>query len=359
MQTKVKKLDFTGQTIYAGIDVHKKEFNVTLLGENIFLKNFTQPPEAKVLAHYLQKNYPGAKYQVAYEAGFSGFWLQEQLASMGMDCMVTNAADIPTKDKDKKQKQDKRDSRKIAYALRNNDLEAIYVPSKACQLDRALLRARYAIRGNLARCKNRVKSMLFFFGIHWPQEFENQRGYWSRAFIKWLEKVSLANHSGNTALRIYIKEAQFLRQLLLEITREITKLSNDDRYIKQVKLLISVPGIGRLSAMVLLTELGNINRFNAFDDLCNYVGLIPNMHSSGEKENIGPMTKRGNGRLKKTLIESAWVAVRTDPALTLKFNELCLKMKATKAIIRITRKLLRRIRYVLKHEIEYQIAVVS
>ena len=198
--------------------------------------------------------------------------------------------------------------------------------------------------------------MLFFFGIHWPQEFENQRGYWSRAFIKWLEKADLGNHSGNTAIRIYIKEAQFLRQLLLEITREITKLSNEDRYNKQVKLLMSVPGIGRLSAMVILTELGNISRFNAFDDLCNYVGLIPNMHSSGEKENIGPMTKRGNGRLKKTLIESAWVAVRTDPALTLRFNELCLKMRATRAIIRITRKLLRRIRYVLKHEIEYQIA---
>lgn len=359
MPQKVKTLDFTGQTIYAGIDVHKKSYNVTLMGENTFLKNFTQPPEGKVLAKFLKKNYPGAAYKIAYEAGFSGFCLHEQLTTLGIECMVVNPADIPTSDKEKKQKQDKRDSRKIARSLRGGDLEAIYVPGKEYQLDRSLLRTRYRIKANLTRAKNRVKSMLYYFGINWPQEFENQKGYWSGAFIKWLENVDLGSRSGNVALRTYLKEAHFLRQLLLDLTREINQLSKTDRYDKNVKLLISVPGIARLTAMILLTEIIEINRFQSFDELCTYVGIIPSMHSSGEKENIGPMTKRGNGYIKKALIESAWVAIRMDPALTMKYNELCMRMKGTKAIIRITRKLLRRIQHVLKHQIEYQIAVVS
>jgi transposase len=359
MKTKVNTLDFSGQMIYAGIDTHKKAFKVTVLGENLSLKTFSQPAEARVLAEYLKRNYPGASYCTAYEAGFSGFWLKEQLEANGINCMVVNASDIPTTDKDKKRKQDKRDSRKIAKFLRSGNLEAIYVPSKECQLDRALLRTRYKLQGNLTRSKNRVKSMLYFLGIKWPEEFENQRGYWSKRFIKWLETIDLGRHSGNMALKSYLDEAEFLRKLLLGVYREIRQLSKSQRYNKEFKILISVPGIGPLSAMTLLTELEDVTRFVSFNQLCSYVGIIPNMYASGEKENTGQMTKRGNVYIKKVLIESAWVAARQDPALTMTFNKLCRTMKANKAIVRIARKLLRRINHILVHQTEYQLSIVS
>ena len=358
MQHQVKELNFGGQNIYVGLDTHRNQTTVTVLGENLHHKTFSQPTAADILARYLKKNFPGANYYAAYEAGFSGFWLQETLQSQGINCIVVNAADVPTKGKERNQKNDNVDSRKIAYALRKGDLEAIYVPSKECQRDRGLLRARQRIVSNQTRCRNRIKGLLNFFGIVYPEKFSKSGTHWSRRFMDWLKSVDLGG-SGNDTLAIYLEEAEFLRALLAKTMKKINHLSNQERYAKNVKLLISVPGVGRLIAMILLTELERIDRFKTRDSLCNYVGLIPDVYSSDQTVHVGDITQRGNKSLKKFLIESSWVAARTDPALVMKYNQLCSRMNGNKAIIRIARMLLSRIRYILMHEQEYQMAVVA
>lgn len=358
MQKQVKELDFSGQNIYVGLDTHKKQITATVLGDDLAYKTFSQPADAGILAKYLRRNFPGANYFAAYEAGFSGFWLQEALQDHGIKCIVVNPADVPTKDKERKQKYDRNDSRKIAYSLRSRELEAIYIPSKHCQQDRSLLRARQRIVGNQTRCRNRIKGLLNFFGITYPEQFSKSGTHWSSKFMEWIQGVDLGK-SGNDTLAIYVEEAEFLRGLLVKVMRKIRFLSNEERYAKWVKLLISVPGLGRLTAMTLLTELENINRFKDRDALCNYIGIVPNVSSSGDTLHIGEITQRGNKILKKYLIESSWIAVRTDPALAMKYSQLCSRMNGNKAIIRIVRMLLSRIRYVLTHEQEYKMAVVA
>src|SRR5512135_709001 len=111
--------------------------------------------------------------------------------------------------------------------------------------------------------------------------------------------------------------------------------------------------------MTLLTELHEINRFKNLDKLCSYVGLIPDTDSSGETERDTGITKRRNAHLRGILIESSWIAVRKDPALMMSFNTLCRKMPKTNAIVRIARKLLARIRYVLRNQEIYVPAVVQ
>jgi len=143
------------------------------------------------------------------------------------------------------------------------------------------------------------------------------------------------------------------------MNRAIRKLANSDDYRDNVRILKTVPGISTLTAMTLLTELYDINRFKTLDKLCSYVGLIPNTESSGETEYKTGMTGRRNAQLKLILIESAWTAVRKDPALMMAFNELSKQMTKTKAIVRIARKLLNRIRYVLRNQQEYVTAVVQ
>jgi transposase len=117
MEAQVKKIDFTGQNIYAGFDVHKKSWKVTIMAEDTFYKTFTQPPNPEVLYNYLKSNFPGGNYHSAYEAGFCGFWIHDKLTSLGVRSIVVNPADIPTTDKERVQKEDKRDSRKIARSL--------------------------------------------------------------------------------------------------------------------------------------------------------------------------------------------------------------------------------------------------
>ena len=113
--------------------------------------------------------------------------------------------------------------------------------------------------------------------------------------------------------------------------------------------------------MILLTELVDMNRFKTLDHLASYIGLVPGEHSSGDDddENITGITPRCNRYLRSILVECAWVAVRKDTALTMCYSELTKRMKGQKAIIRIARKLLNRIRYVLNNNREYVIAVIE
>lgn len=137
------------------------------------------------------------------------------------------------------------------------------------------------------------------------------------------------------------------------IDKQIRELSKTKRYSKNVSLLLSVPSIGVLTAMIILTEIGDIRRFKTLDQLCSYVGLIPNTKSSGEKEKVGKNTKRGNHYIKSKIIECAWTSVRKDPGLLLSYKSLCCRMKGNEAIIRIAKKLLSRIRYILINQEEY------
>jgi transposase len=135
-------------------------------------------------------------------------------------------------------------------------------------------------------------------------------------------------------------------------------LSRTEEYRTDVALLKTVPGIGSLGAMVLLTELYDISRFGSLDKLSSYVGLIPDTDSSGEKERQGGITKRRNVILRSLLIEAAWVAAAKDLALMMVFHRLCLRMRKTKAIVHIARKLLNRVRYVFKNQKPYVLAIV-
>lgn len=359
MSIKNRNLDFTGQDIFVGIDVHKKHFTVTIQGALLVYKTFNQPPESKPLVNYLIKHFPKANYFAAYEAGFCGFWLHKELESQGINCIVVNPSDVPSTDKEKKQKRDKLDSRKLARALKNGELKAIHVPEIQIQQDRGLLRTRKQFVGNQTRCRNRIKSLLDFYGIRIPEKFNQSGSHWSHRFMIWLEQIDLAEKSGTESLKLLLQEAKSTRLLLLQAQRAIRELSLTLRYKEDLKLLLSVPGVGMLTGMLLLTEIGDINRFKGIDHLCSYVGLMPNVYASGEKERVGDITKRGNKHLRRNLIECSWVAVRNDPALGLKYHELCGRMKGNKAIIRIARKLLNRIRHVLENKEEYELAIAA
>ena len=127
MQTQSNKIDFTGQHIYVGIDVHLKSWKVTIMTERLPFKTFSQNPDPEQLYHYLARNFPNGIYHSAYEAGFCGYWIHNKFTALGIKSIVVNPADIPTTNKEKVQKADKRDSQKIAKALRSGDLRGIHV----------------------------------------------------------------------------------------------------------------------------------------------------------------------------------------------------------------------------------------
>jgi transposase len=350
------KLSFAGQEIYVGLDTGKKSWKVTILTKDFEHKTFSQPPKPAILVGYLRKHFPGARYLCVYEAGYFGFWIHDALREQGVECIVTHPADVPTKDKERSNRNDTVDARKLARSLRNGELSALYVPTRKSLEARTLVRTRMGMVKKQTRCKNQIKGLLSFYGYVIPDEMVSS--HWSRRFIEWLGGLSFVAESGKQSLHALLEELKYLRESIAQLTRQIRALGRQEPYRTQVELLDSVPGIAILSAMTFLTEIVDINRFKNLDHLASYVGLVPGENSSGELERNTGISRRRNPFLRVMLVECSWVAVRKDPALLMAFNKLTERMPKNRAIIRIARKLLSRIRYVLKHQEYYETCVV-
>ena len=347
------KLDFDGQNIYVGIDVHSKSWSVAVLSEQVVLKKFSQSPEPEALHRFLITNYPGATYLSVYEAGFCGFWIHERLTRLGIVNIVVNPADVPTMLREKLRKTDAVDCSKLARGLRAGDLRGIYVHDAQSREIRSLIRLRGMIVKDLTREKNRIKSLLYFHGIKLPEQFARPNTHWSGRFMQWLAGLELATGYGRKTLDLYIEQFANLRGMLLQETREIRALSRSESLREAMRLITSVPGIGVTTGISFLTEIGDIRRFKDACHLASYVGLIPMCHSSGEKEGAGEITIRKHAMLRSYIVEAAWKAVRCDPAITMVYQQYCKRMHPNKAIVKIARKLVNRIFFVLKRKQEY------
>ena len=244
MQTKGTIINFHGQNVYAGIDVHLNSWKVTIMLENVVHKTFSQDPCAKTLADYLKKNFPGADYFSAYESGFCGFSVHRELIKHGINNIIVNPADIPTKDKDKKQKEDKRDSRKIAKSLKNGDLEGIFILSTKMEELRGLVRYRKTIVKEIGRNKNRIKSYLYLNGIDIPSELSSASKYWSGKFTQWIKTIEMSTIYGKMVLQETLETVDYLRLKLLKINRELKNIFKNSEYSKQLEVIQSIPGFG-------------------------------------------------------------------------------------------------------------------
>ena len=360
MRGQVNKLDFNAQNIYVGIDVHLKSWSVTVLSESSVLKKFRQDPRPEALHKFLVTNYPGASYYSVYEAGFSGFWTHNRLSELGINNIVVNPADVPTMLKEKLRKTDAVDCGKLARGLRAGDLQGIYIPRAEILEIRSLIRLRNSIVKDTTREKNRIKSLLRFHGIEIPDQFTRHSiGNWSKRFLQWLGEVDMSTEYGRKTLDLHIEQFVRLRQMLLQETRVIRQLSRSEPFAEPLRLLMTVPGIGITTGITLLTEIDNASRFKSAEQLAAYIGLIPMCHSSGEKEGIGDITVRKHAILRCYLVEAAWIAIRKDPAMTMAYEEYKKRMNGNKAIVKIARKLVNRIFFVLKRKTEYVPGVVE
>jgi len=351
------KLDFKGQNIYVGIDVHLKSWSVTVLSENSVLKKFSQDPKPEALHKFLVTNYPGASYLSVYEAGFCGFWIHHRLMALGIDNIVVNPADVPTMSKEKLRKTDAVDSGKLARSLRAGELNGIYTPNNEALELRSLIRLRNSITKDTTRQKNRIKAHLHLFGIEIPEEFAKNTN-WSKRFVVWLKEVPMCTPYGRQTLDSLLRHLEYLRREQLEITRALRALCKTERFAEPLRLLMTVPGIGQVVGMVLLSEICDISRFKNAEQLAAYIGMIPMCRSSGDKDGTGNITVRGHPYMRWNLIQAAWKAVRCDPAITLFHETNCKRMDSNKAIVKVARKLVNRLYFVMKRRTEYVKSVV-
>ena len=354
---KNKEISFKGQSFYIGIDVHKKQWYVTIRSNGMELKTFSMSPNPEELSRYMERKYPWGKYHSVYEAGYCGFWIDRRLKEKEIINIVVNPADVPSIGKEKINKTDKIDSRKLARELENGTLKGIYIPSRFQQELRSLCRLRYTMVKENVRIKNRIKGMMNFYGIELPPHSECY--HWSGRFIKHLEEVRLEYKMGNDCVEMCLEELKERREKLLRITKKLREAVRENNLEEEIKKLYSsVPGVGFITAITLYTEIMDMSRFTNMEKLAGYVGLVPVIRSSGEKQTVLGLTIRNSKYLRGMLIESSWIAIKEDEAMYSYYCELIKRMSKTRAIISVARKLLSRIRHVWMSNEEYVCGVI-
>lgn len=346
MQKQNRKPDFTGQDIYVGIDVHKESWTVTIRTSVGEFKTFRQFPDPDHLHRYLTRTFPGATFHAVYEAGFSGFWAYDRLTELGVQTMVVHPPDIPTRDKDKRKKADRTDSRKLARHLQAGELDPIYVPEPERRFARDLVRSRMAAVNKQTRVKNQIHSFLDRHGVRIPDELHPQ-SRWSKALLEWLENDAFRGKPvAKRALQTYVHEIRYWQDQIDKLAREIRDLSRLEPYRETVETLVTLPGIGSLSAMIWVVELVDVRRFRHLDELASYVGLVPSIYQSGDKESVGRLTRRGHPILRPLILENAWAALRTDSYfLHLYQSRLRRGVRPNPAIVAVAKRLLSRLRH--------------
>jgi transposase len=279
---KTTQSDFSSLQLYVGLDVHKKQWSSSIFTDAAHHRTFSQPPTPSALKAYLDRHFPGAPVTCAYETSKLGYWICRELRSYGYQCLVVNAADIPTSNKESSNKTDPNDSRKIGKALRAGLLTSIHVPDPVTEGDRQLFRYRKRLQADLTRVKNRIKDKFLFTGTIIPQEFDNKN--WSKAFLKWIKEAQLPNSGTRLTLDRLLEQYDFLYRHFLKVSVEVRKLQRESRYKTPAKLLRSIPGIGPLTTVELLCEIEDINRFDSFKKFNGFIGFKPSSHSSGERD---------------------------------------------------------------------------
>jgi len=291
--------------LFIGLDTHKEQTQVsyTLDHRTAEVNDLGRIQTTKSglvkLARQLQSKYPHATLHFVYEAGPCGYWIYRLLTSLGHCCFLVAPSLIPKKPGDRV-KTDKRDAQNLARLLKNNDLDPIYVPEPEDEAVRDLSRAREVAMRDLNDAKHQLKSMFLRNNIRYKGS-DN----WSLKHIRWLTEIVLPHPCQQIVLQEMIQSISERMARLQRLDNELTHQVKQWRYYPVVKAIQAMRGIRLLIATGMIAELGDLSRFDTPRKLMKYVGLTPSEHSSGNTRKLGSITKCGNGRARRLLVEGA------------------------------------------------------
>lgn len=353
MERKMINHIVENKTIFVGLEDSKRTWKIAIRCEGNVIHQTSMPADFSQLMNYFSNKFPKCTIHVLYEAGFKGFTLHDQLAKEGIKCYVV-PPHLVSEPKVNKVKTDKRDARRLAMILENNDFSSCHVPDRERREDRQISRTLEALKEDANRCKNRIWKFFDFHGLQVP--FTNT-SICAESIAK-LKAMSLSS-SLKIACEAMISELEMIVKLRESLKKELKKISEKERYVSTFKIIQSMPGIGWYTAIRMVLELGeDLHRFSSGKKFASFFGLTSSEHSTGETRRQGSITHIGSGYLRTWLLQSAWVAIRKDEAMTNKF----LRIKSNtgsmrKAIVAIARSLAVRMRACVVAGVEYQNAV--
>ena len=284
---------------YVGLDVHKDSIAVAIAyagreaPESLGTISNTEKAVTKLVDRLCSEK---KTYLICYEAGPCGYSLYQSLTSMGMDCQVVAPP------RNEKIKTDRRDAMRLARLLRAGELVEVWVPDREQEAVRDLCRCRADFKAQQQKLRQQLNAFVLRHGHHWP----TKRKRWTQKHLEWLESLEFPYDYQSEVRDEYIAAVRLASTRMTGLDEKLSQVLQSWSWAPLANSLMALRGFDCLSAVTLLSELGDVSRFASPSQLMSYLGLVPCVYSSGAHRRTGGVTQAGNRHARQVLVESAW-----------------------------------------------------
>lgn len=291
--------------LYVGLDVHTTNYTICSysFAEDRFFAEIQVAPDYNEILKYLDRvrsmRGGDCQFLCGYEAGCLGYSLYHQLTYHGVDCVILAPSTMGKFD-NLVHKNDHRDARNIAKCLAYNTYKAVHVPTETDEAVKDYMRMRDDASAALKTVKQQIIAYCTRHGFLF-----DSRNKWSKRHLDWLHKLDFGNAIMNEVLQEYMIRYYQLSEKVNMYDARIEEFSQMDEYREDAAKLQCFIGVKTHTAMALLSEVGDFNRFESAERFAAYLGLVPKDHSSAENGKHLGITKAGNAHLRRLLVESS------------------------------------------------------
>jgi transposase len=326
---------------FVGLDYHTKSSYVSVVNEEN-----EEIWDGRVDSHLELGKFLGdlSDVKVLFEAGYGWPRLARMLEDTDVELLMCHPEANRRIAKDRR-KSDQRDARNLALYLKIDGYKPAFMPDAGIRDERQLIRAHIYMTRRITMIKNQIHSLLAYAGV--PKESFN---IFTRKSRQYLETVEVPQYT-REVLDVNIESLDLHKDLLKRIDGLIVELNRRD---PRARLLKTTPGVGDITARVILAEIGDINRFPTDKGLACYAGLTQRQYQSAETRRTMGITKEGSSHMRWVLVQAAWIAIRFDPALREFYEKLKEKKNARVAVCAVARKLIVSAWHILKKQVPYK-----
>lgn len=296
--------------VYVGMDVHKESYTVCSYSFDTDEVMYKQKmfSDYKMILKYLEqikkKFSDDVEFVCGYEAGCLGYSLYHQLTDHGVKCIILAPTTMGITNTNRV-KTDKKDAGNIARYLAFHTYSEVHVPTDEDNSIKEYIRMRDDQKINIKKTKQQILALVLRLG----KKFEGGKTYWTIAHMKWLKSLKLGGVFQET-LDEYLITYEYFTEKIERLDQRIEELASGENYQEKVKKLGCLIGVKTHTALSMVVEVGDFERFAKPEKFSAFLGLVPSEDSSAEKQNRYSITKAGNSHLRRLLIEAAQAYTR-------------------------------------------------
>jgi transposase len=291
--------------LHVGLDIHSRHIAICVLNESGQLVHRSQVRTIDQMMRILER-LPD-RFEVCYEASCGYGHYHDLLCPLAVRVLVAHPGQLRLIYRSKN-KNDRKDAERLAKLLYLGEVPTVHVPSLDVRTWRELINCRTQVIAKRTRAKNVIRSLLRSAGTRPPRH----PALWTKSGVAWLRQLLLPTTSQQLRLDLLLEEIETFNRQLRRIEQELNRRAQQ---APSVLLLRSIPGVGVRTAEAVAAFIDDPHRFANAKAVGRYFGLVPRQDQSGDKNQLGHITREGAPVVRRLLAEAAWQAIRRSPTV--------------------------------------------